>query len=155
MEYLFQINRFHNSVSYLDPLKTSENPLVILTFSEVTEMEHWLGMGQWLTHQSDFRDLDITIPHFSLPVMCMFKVINGFTKFVSWILCWKSLLSRHLLVQSQQGKYQNNVNNVVLVSFLLTLNRFHTLFWCFDCWLWTSKYRLGCETVRCKTTRTY
>ena len=25
---------------------------------------------------------------------------------------------------------------------LLTLNRFHILFWCFYCWLWTSKYRL-------------
>ena len=26
---------------------------------------------------------------------------------------------------------------------LLTLNRFHTLFWCFHCWLWTSKCPLG------------
>ena len=25
----------------------------------------------------------------------------------------------------------------------LTLNRFHTLFWCFHCWLWTNKCRLG------------
>ena len=25
---------------------------------------------------------------------------------------------------------------------LLTLNRFHTLFWCCYCWLWTSKCRL-------------
>ena len=25
----------------------------------------------------------------------------------------------------------------------ITLNRFHTLFWCFHCWLWTSKCRLG------------
>ena len=24
-----------------------------------------------------------------------------------------------------------------------TLNRFHTLFWCFYCWLWKSKCRLG------------
>ena len=23
--------------------------------------------------------------------------------------------------------------------FILTLNRFHTMFWCFNCWLWTSK----------------
>ena len=28
---------------------------------------------------------------------------------------------------------------------LLTLNSFHTLFWSFNCWLWTSKYRLGCN----------
>ena len=32
---------------------------------------------------------------------------------------------------------------VVLVSLLLTLNRFHTLFWFFYCLLWTSKCRLG------------
>ena len=28
---------------------------------------------------------------------------------------------------------------IVLVSLLLTLNRFHTLFWCFHCWLWACK----------------
>ena len=28
---------------------------------------------------------------------------------------------------------------MVLVSLLLTLNRFHILFWCIHCWLWTSK----------------
>ena len=32
--------------------------------------------------------------------------------------------------------------DVVLVSLLLTLNRFHTLFWCVYCWLWTSKCQL-------------
>ena len=29
------------------------------------------------------------------------------------------------------------------MSLFLTLNRFHTLFWCFHCWLWSSKWRLG------------
>ena len=58
-------------------------------------------------------------------------------------LCRKSYcrgnLSWHLLFQSQQWKHQNNVwnlckinnkdvNDVVLVSLLLTLNMFHTLF---------------------------
>ena len=38
--------------------------------------------------------------------------------------------------------HQNHVNDVVLVSLLLTLNRFHTLFWCSYCWLWTSKWQL-------------
>ena len=28
--------------------------------------------------------------------------------------------------------------DVILVSFSLTLNRFHTLVWCFYCWLWAS-----------------
>ena len=36
-----------------------------------------------------------------------------------------------------------NINDVVLVSSMLTLNRFHTLFWCFHCWLWISKCQLG------------
>ena len=32
-----------------------------------------------------------------------------------------------------------------LVSLVLTLNRFHTLFWSFHCSFWTSKCRLGCS----------
>ena len=61
--------------------------------------------------------------------------------------------SRHFLVQSQQSKHQSNVWNLFkvnnedtrttsdanLVSLSLTLNRFHTLFWCFHYWLWTVK----------------
>ena len=35
-------------------------------------------------------------------------------------------------------------SEVVLVSFIVTLNRFHTFFFCLHCWLWTSKCRLGC-----------
>ena len=64
--------------------------------------------------------------------------------------------SRHLLVQKQQWKHQNNVWNLfkvnnkdtrrlVLVSLLLSLNRIHTLFWCYHCWLWISNCRLGCR----------
>ena len=30
------------------------------------------------------------------------------------------------------------VNDIILVYLLLTLNRFHTLFWCFYCWLWAN-----------------
>ena len=46
--------------------------------------------------------------------------------------------SWHLVVQNQQWKHQSNwrnlvkVNDVMLVSLSLTLNRFHTLFWCFS-----------------------
>ena len=40
-------------------------------------------------------------------------------------------------------KINNEVTDVALVSLLITLNRFYTLFWCFYCWLWTSKCRLG------------
>ena len=38
-------------------------------------------------------------------------------------------------------RHQNNLIDVVLVSLLQS--RFHTLFWCFHCELWTSKYGLG------------
>ena len=38
--------------------------------------------------------------------------------------------------------------NVVLVSLLLTLNIFHSLFRCFYCWFWTSKCRLGKVSYR-------
>ena len=31
---------------------------------------------------------------------------------------------------------------VILVSVILTSNRLHFLFLCFDCWLWTGKYPL-------------
>ena len=46
-------------------------------------------------------------------------------------------------VQSEQQGHQNDINDVVLVSLLLTFDRFHTLFWCFGCWIWTSNCRLG------------
>ena len=45
-------------------------------------------------------------------------------------------------VQSLLYKHQNDVNDVVLVSLSLTLNRFHTFFWCFNCSICTSKYWL-------------
>ena len=63
------------------------------------------------------------------------------------------------LVQTQQWIYQRNfryrfkvsnnkynITDVVLVS-LLTLNRFHTFFWCFRCWIWTSTCRLGSSSI--------
>ena len=67
----------------------------------------------------------------------------------------KSQLSRYLLNQSQQWEHQNNVRNMfkvtkndtrttsmklsysLLLTWSLTLIRFHTLFWRFHCWLWT------------------
>ena len=52
--------------------------------------------------------------------------------------CVKSL-------QSWQLRHQNDVKevDVVLVSLVLTLNRFHPVFWVFHCWLWTIKYGLS------------
>ena len=45
--------------------------------------------------------------------------------------------------QSQQERHENDINNVVLLSLWLTLNIFHLLFWCFPCWLRTSKCPLS------------
>ena len=39
--------------------------------------------------------------------------------------------------------WYDNVIDVVLLLLLLTLNKFHTLLWCFHCRLWTNKHRLG------------
>ena len=51
------------------------------------------------------------------------------------------------IFQNQQWKHQNNVWNVfkvtTAISLMLTLNRFHTLFWCFHCWIWSSIFHLG------------
>ena len=61
----------------------------------------------------------------------------------------KDPFSGHLLVQSQQWKQQNNVRNLFKVNnnatttMSLLLNLFYTLFWCLQCWLWTSKCQLG------------
>ena len=37
----------------------------------------------------------------------------------------------------------NFINDIVIVSLFLTLNKFHTLFWCFYCWICISKCRLS------------
>ena len=47
-----------------------------------------------------------------------------------------------MLQASSLQLYLKRDPDVVLMSILLTLNRFHTLFWCFHCWLWISKYGL-------------
>ena len=94
------------------------------------------------------------------------KVYTIVSKGLAWQKFFFSLLKfqvsalprNHLLVESKQWKHQNNVWNlfkinkkgtrsntieVVQVSLLLTLNRYHKLFWCFHCWCWTSKRRMG------------
>ena len=55
-----------------------------------------------------------------------------------------------------QNRFQNKwsdsetSNDFILVSLLLTLNRFHTLFWCFHYWFWTSKSWLGGKSMTIK-----
>ena len=42
----------------------------------------------------------------------------------------------------------NFTTDVVLLSLLLTLNQFHTLFWYFRCWFWTIKCRLSYVSIK-------
>ena len=46
-------------------------------------------------------------------------------------------------LKSAQSYQQRRQNDVVVVPLLKTLDRYHTLFCCFHCWLWTSKCPLG------------
>ena len=79
---------------------------------------------------------------------CEFPAIGFVTRFCLIIPArFKYIPSRYLLfqsyqrkrqnseksVESQQQKHQNDLIDVVLMYFLLTLNIFHTLFCCFHC----------------------
>ena len=70
----------------------------------------------------------------------LFKVNNGNTK-AMYDICY------------QLTKTPDWRRDVILVSLLLTMNRFHTLPWCFHCWLWASKFQLGMFQLMflCKT----
>ena len=64
---------------------------------------------------------------------------------------YASLPNQYQFVQSEQWKHYNNVWNLFKANrenISLTLNRFHTLFWCFHCWLRKSKCRLGLQCLK-------
>ena len=52
-------------------------------------------------------------------------------------------LKRKPILLDMKVKFVSLVNDIVLQSLLLALGRFHTLFWCFHCWLWLCKYQLA------------
>ena len=71
-------------------------------------------------------------------------------------LAWKSAYLTQLTLTCSKSKIETLEKGVkgrvfikkrlehdVVLVFLLTLNTFHTFFWCFCCWPWTSKYLLG------------
>ena len=72
-------------------------------------------------------------PYVCYYIICMitFKVNNGNTRTICGIS------SKAPIKTPEWGL------NTVLVSSLLTLNIFGTLFWCFHCWLWISKRWIG------------
>ena len=59
---------------------------------------------------------------------------------------WKHRNSVWILLRvNNKDTRKTSVTLLLLLSMslLLTLNIFHILFWCFHCWLWTSKCRLS------------
>lgn len=79
-----------------------------------------------------------------------------------WFHRWLNLPGRVLPFQSHQKRNNRTICDIcskliiktrewhqwrLLVSFLITLNIFDTLFWSYHCWLWTSKYWLGCRSL--------
>ena len=61
--------------------------------------------------------------------------------FIKYLQCCEAI--RLFKVDSGNTRKISKICSKFPVSFMLTLNRFHTLFWCFHCWLWTNKCRLG------------
>ena len=59
----------------------------------------------------------------------LFKVYNGNLRM--WETCSKLTI--------KTPEHQNNVIDIVLISLVLTLNRFHTIAWCFSFQLWASQ----------------
>ena len=52
------------------------------------------------------------------------------------------------IVQNEQYRHENDVNDVGLVSLLIILDRFHISHFCsFDRWFLASKWWLGSESV--------
>ena len=50
-------------------------------------------------------------------------------------------------IYSKTTKTPEHVSVIVLLPLMLTLKRFHTLFWCFHCLLWISKCHLRFSVV--------
>ena len=99
-----------------------------------------LDFDFWLAYFRQILPLHTPWKHFSLMFLGGMKKKRWpeMNEFLRWQII--GFPSRHLLVQSQQWKHQSNVWNMFkvnnkdtrrssLTSWLLTLNRFHKLFW--------------------------
>ena len=82
-----------------------------------------------------FKNLQKFTDHFS-ETWTFNVTLNFSTKHITRTMC--DICSKLTI------KTPEHVNDVVLVSLVWTLTRFHILFWCIHCKLWISKYRLGC-----------
>ena len=98
-------------------------------------------MDTWL---SESKGWNTTLKLKSTDVLSSMLTLNRYYQTVLKDVCSQQAL----LVQNQQWKHENNlwnlwchsdITDVDLISLLLTLNRFHTLFMCFR----TGKCHLG------------
>ena len=72
----------------------------------------------------------------------LFKVNNGNNRTICDI-CLKLTIKTSKRLQLRWSTLFHKICRPdVMVSLLITFNRFYTLSWYFYCWLWTSKYRL-------------
>ena len=65
----------------------------------------------------------------------------------SWI--WENTARKNLRIWTlfkQWFVFLHDRIGVLLVSLVQALNIFHTLFWCFFCWIWAGKCWLWCKT---------
>ena len=70
------------------------------------------------------------------------------------ITCWKStteILEQGLNIFKVNKKDNKiiSLNLDVLEPYLLTLNIYYTLFYCFDCWHWACNAGTNCKTFLC------
>ena len=117
------------------PLKLSENQ----RFSGVFR-EHSNGTVAWtelnvLSRQfSTHLILSETFKTFGI---YLFKIMNKNTR-TMWGIC-----SKLAIKTTERRQWRRWLYCHVLLSLLLTLDRFHALFWYFYSWLWTSKCQLS------------
>ena len=98
-----------------------------------------------------------------------FSAIKGL-KSKNWNLFKNQKSSKHITVENNnrntRKRYKMSLkltiktlerhqHKVAQVPLLITLNRFHTVFWCFHCWLWTRKCRLGTTQPELKVYNTF
>ena len=91
-----------------------------------------------LAHKNEARK---TLTTYSDKILYWFIELSFHLKFM---FLRKSQPAFTWLKSIENTRTMCEVNDVVLVSLLSTLKWFHTLFWCFCCWLWTSKCWLLC-----------
>ena len=86
--------------------------------------------------------------------MLFWKEKQNFCIILACITCWKStieILEQRLNIFKVNKKNNKmiSMNLNVLKPYMLTLNIYYTLFYCFDCWLWACNAGKNCKNFLC------